>query len=157
MLNLRQFNHCMHIPSFQMPTIKHVWQPIQQGYYAVSIDLQDAYLHITSVKHHHCFCNLFGRINIISRRFCHLGLLQLLGFSFLLLNSYCSFAITVIIIIYLDDILVLVHSKHAGKRAQPSLCLELHINFSNSELCLTSTFVFRVVLGYGKYLCISAM
>ena len=58
-----------------MPTLKHVWQLIQHGDYAFSIDLQDAYLHVPIVKHH-----------------CH-------------------------IIIYLDDILVLVHSKWVGKRA----------------------------------------
>ena len=51
------------------------------------------------------------------------------------------------IVIYLDDILVLVHSKQAGKRACSFLCsllvrLGLHINFSKSNLCLTQTFGF---------------
>ena len=51
------------------------------------------------------------------------------------------------IIIYLGDILVLVHSKQAGKRAHIFLCsllvrLGLHINFSKSDLCLTQTFCF---------------
>ena len=54
-LNLKHFNHYMHIPSFKMTTIRHVQQPIQHGNYAFSIDLQDAYLHIPIVKHHHCF------------------------------------------------------------------------------------------------------
>ena len=54
-LNLKHFNHYMHIPSFKMPTLKHVWQLIQHGDYAFSIDLQDAYLHIPIVKHHHYF------------------------------------------------------------------------------------------------------
>ena len=36
-----------------MPNIRHVWQLIQHGDYAFSIDLQDAYLHIPIVKHHH--------------------------------------------------------------------------------------------------------
>ena len=54
-LNLKHFNHYMHIPSFKMPTIRHVWQLIQHGDYAFSIDLQDAYLHIPIVKHHHHF------------------------------------------------------------------------------------------------------
>ena len=30
-LNLKCFNHFMHIPSFQVPTLNHVWQLIQQG------------------------------------------------------------------------------------------------------------------------------
>ena len=38
-----------------MPTLKHVWQLIQHGDYAFSIDLQDAYLHVPIVKHHRCF------------------------------------------------------------------------------------------------------
>ena len=51
------------------------------------------------------------------------------------------------IVIYLDDILVPVHSKWAGKRACSFLCsllirLGLHINFSKSDLCLTQTFFF---------------
>ena len=51
------------------------------------------------------------------------------------------------IVIYLDDILVLVCSKWAGKRAHLFLCsllvcLGLHINFSKSDLCLTQTFCF---------------
>ena len=51
------------------------------------------------------------------------------------------------IVIYLDDILVLVHSKQGGKRAHSFLCsllvhLGLHINFTKSELCLTQIFCF---------------
>ena len=58
-LNLKQFNCYLHIPSFKMPTIRHVWQLIQHGHYAFSIDLQDAYLHIPIVKHHHHFFMIF--------------------------------------------------------------------------------------------------
>ena len=54
-LNLKHFNCYMHIPSFKMPTLKNIWQLIQQGNFAFSIDLQDAYLHIPIVKHHHHF------------------------------------------------------------------------------------------------------
>ena len=51
------------------------------------------------------------------------------------------------IIIYLDDILVLVCSKWAGRRTYLFLCsllvrLGLHINFSKSDLGLTQTFCF---------------
>ena len=51
-LNLKHFNCYMHVPSFKMPTIRHVWQLIQHSDYAFSIDLQDAFLHIPIVKHH---------------------------------------------------------------------------------------------------------
>ena len=51
------------------------------------------------------------------------------------------------IVIYLDDIMVLVHSKQADRRAHSFLCsllvgLGLHINFSKSDLHLTQTFCF---------------
>ena len=51
------------------------------------------------------------------------------------------------IVIYLDDILVLVCSKQAGKRAHLFLysllvCLGLHINFSQLNLCLCQSFTF---------------
>ena len=51
------------------------------------------------------------------------------------------------IVIYLDDILVPVHSEWAGRRAHSFLCsllvhLGLHINFSKSEFCLSQTFTF---------------
>ena len=68
-LNLKHFNHFMHISSFKMPTLQNVWQLIQQGDFALSIDLQDAYLHVPIVKHHHLFYVLFGIMCLISGRF----------------------------------------------------------------------------------------
>ena len=51
------------------------------------------------------------------------------------------------VVIYLDDILVLVCSKQAGKRASLFLCsffvhLGLHIKFSKLDLCLSQSFTF---------------
>ena len=51
-LNLKYFNHYIHIPSFKMPTLKHVQQLLQHGDYAFSIDLHNACLHVPIVKHH---------------------------------------------------------------------------------------------------------
>ena len=51
-LNLKWFNHYLHIISFKMPTIRHVQQLIQHGDYAFSLVLWDTYLHIPIVKHH---------------------------------------------------------------------------------------------------------
>ena len=53
-LNLKLFIHYMHIPTFKMPTIRHVWQLIQQGDFSFSVDLRDVYFHIP-VKHDHHF------------------------------------------------------------------------------------------------------
>ena len=56
-LSLKHFNSYIHIPSFKMPTLKNIWQLIQQGAFAFSIDLQDAYLHVPIVKQHcHFLC-----------------------------------------------------------------------------------------------------
>ena len=59
MFNLKQFNHYLYIPSFQMATIRNVWQLIQHGYYAFSINLKDAYVHIPIAKHHCVFLLFF--------------------------------------------------------------------------------------------------
>ena len=60
-LSLKQFKCYMYTPTFKMPTIKQVWQLIQQGHYAFPIDPMDAYLHITIVKHHHHFCDFLAK------------------------------------------------------------------------------------------------
>ena len=147
MHNLKHFNHYMHIP-FKLPTIRHVGQLIQHGDYAFSIDLQDAYLHILNVKHHHFLHFVWHNVPyqwkvlpfglatapqvFTARTKPNLFLCHHKGFH---------------IVICLDDILVLVHSKWAGKRACLFLCsllvrLGFHINFSKSDLCLSQTFCF---------------
>ena len=98
-LNSKHFNCYMHISSFKMLTIRHVWKLIQHCDYAFSTQLQDAYLNIPIVKHHHFLqfvwhnvpyqwkvlplgwpqiflllsiiisCNLFGTMCLISGRF----------------------------------------------------------------------------------------
>ena len=62
-LSLKWFNSYVQITTFKMPTIRQVLQFIQQGNYAFSIDLKDAFLHIPIVKHHCCswrFCLMAG-------------------------------------------------------------------------------------------------
>ena len=85
-LNLKGFNCYMHIPSFKMPTLKTVWQLIQQGDYAFSIDLQDAYLHVPLLSIIAGFYVLFGIMCLISGGFYLLDLQQPLGFSHSSLN-----------------------------------------------------------------------
>ena len=93
-LSLKQFNCYMHTPFFRIPTIKKVKQLLQQGDYAFFIDRKDVYLHILVEEHHCCFFLWFVWQNMLYQwRFCHVGLLQTLGFSLLLLNLYCSSAI----------------------------------------------------------------
>ena len=155
-LYLKHFNHYMHIPSFKMPTLRHVQQLIQHGDYAFSIDIQDAYLHIPIVKHHHCFlCFVWHDVPYQWKVLPFWvatapRVVMALTKPILFLCHHKGFCI----VIYLDDILVLVLSKQAGKRAHLFLCSLLvcfgsHINFSKSELCLTQTFCFLgVMLGY---------
>ena len=148
-LNLKCFNHYKHIPSFKIPTLKHVWQLIQHGDYAFSIDQQDAYLHIPIVKHHHHFLHFVWH-NVPSQW-------KVLPFGLataprvfaaltkpILFLCHCK---GLHIFIYLDDILVLLCSKWAGKRTHLFLCsllvcLGLHINFSKPDLHLNHTFCF---------------
>ena len=148
-LNLKRFNHFMHIPSFKMPTLKNVWQLIHQGDYAFSIDLQDAYLHVPIVKHHsHYLCFVWCNVPY-QWRVLPFGLATaprvFTSLTKPILFLCCHKGLH--IVIYLDDILVLVHSKWAGKRAHLFLCsllvrLGLHINFSKSDLHLSQSFTF---------------
>ena len=139
----------MHIPSFKMPTLNHVWQLIQHGDYAFSIDLQDAYLHVPIVKHHHHFLH-FVWCNVPYQWKVLLFGLATAPRVFMLLTKRILFLWHhkgLCIVIYLDDILVLVCSKWVGKRACLFLCslfvcLGLHINFSKSDLHLSQTFSF---------------
>ena len=149
-LNLKCFNCYMHIPSFKMPTLKNVWQLIQQGDFAFSIDLQDAYLHTPIFKHHHRFLHFvwhqwkvlpFG-LATAPRVFTSL-------MKPILFLCYCK---GLHIVIYLDDILVLVCSKWVGKRACLFLCsllvcLGLHINFPSWTFASLSPLLFWGCVG----------
>ena len=112
-LDLKHFNHYMHVSSFKMPTIRPVQHLIQCGDYAFSIDLQDAHLHIPIVKHHHQFL-LFVWHNVPYQwKVSPFGLatapqvFTALTKPILFLCHRKCFNI----VIYLDDLLVLVHSK----------------------------------------------
>ena len=93
-LNFKQFNQYMHIPILRMPIIRHVWQIIQHGDYAFSIDLKDAYLLISIVKCHCHFYDLFGKICHINGKYYPLGWPQPLGLSLPSLHFSCSFVDT---------------------------------------------------------------
>ena len=92
---------------------------------------------------------LFGIMCLISGRFYLLGLPQHIQFLCpltkpILFLCHCK---GLHIVIYLDDILVLIYSKQVGKRAHLFLCsllvcLGLHIHFSKSDLCLSQVFSF---------------
>ena len=148
-LNLKHFNHFMYIASFKMPTLKNVWQLIQQGDYAFSIDLQDAYLHVPIVKHHCQFLHFVWHNVPYQWKVLSFGLATAprvfasLTKPILFLCHHKGLHI----VIYLDDILVLICSKWTGKRAYLFLCslyvcLGLHINFSKSDLCLSQSCTF---------------
>ena len=92
-LNLKQFNHYLHIPYFMMPTIRHVWQLIQHGDFAFSTDLQDAYLHIPTVKHH-CHFLQFVQHSTPYQWNCLLGCPKPQGLSWPSLHLCCSFSVT---------------------------------------------------------------
>ena len=117
-------------------------QDIQHGDYAFFIDLQFAYLHIPIVKCHYHFLQFVCHNLPYLWKFLPFGLAT--GpWVFTALTKPILFLCQ--IVIYLDDILILVCSKWAGKRAHSFLCsllvwLGLHINFSKSDLHLMQTF-----------------
>ena len=97
------------------------------------------------------FYYLFGKIHHISGKFYLLGWPQSLGFFTSLTKPilYLCHQKGFHFVIYLDNILVLVNFKQADKRAHSFLyslliCLDLHINFSKSNLHLIQTFCFLV-------------
>ena len=149
--SLKHFNHYMHIPSFKMPTIRHVRQLTQHGDYALSFDLQDAYLHIPIVKNHHFF-SWSGWHNVPYQwKVLSFGLATtpqvFTALTKPILCHYKGFCI----VIYFDDILVLFHSKQAGKRAHSFLYsllvwLGLHINFVQVWLLPHSDLLFLGVM-----------
>ena len=143
-LNLKHFNCFMHIPSFKMPTLKNVQQLIQQGDVAFSIDLQDGYLHVPFVKHHHHFLHFVWHNMPYQWKILPFGLATATR-VFTSLTKPILFLCHhkgLHIVIYLDDVLVLLHSKWVGKRACLFLCsllvhLSLHNNFSKLDLQLS--------------------
>ena len=139
----------MHIPSFKMPTPKNIQQLIQQCDFAFSIDLQDAYLHVPIVKHHRRFLHFVWHNVPYQWKVLPFGLATAPRFFTSLMKPilFLCHCKGLHIVIYLDDILVLVCSKRAGKRACLFLCsllvhLGLHINFSKLDLCLSQSFTF---------------
>ena len=125
----------MHIASFKMPILKHVWQLMQHGDYAFSIDLQHAYLHVPIVKHHHHFLHFVWHNVPYQWKVLPFGLATAPRVFMSLIKPilflwHCK---DLCIVIYLDDILVLVHSKWEGKRAHSFLCvpcLSVYVNIS---------------------------
>ena len=101
-----------------MLALRHVWQLLQHGDYAFSIDLQDAYLHIPIVKHHH-FLHFVWHNVPYQWKVLPFGLataprgFMALTKPVLFLCHHKGFCI----VIYLDNILVLICSKQADKRA----------------------------------------
>ena len=101
-----------------MPSIRHFWQLIQSGYYTLSVDLQDAYLHIP-IKHHDCFLQFVWPNTQYQWKVLPFGLATaprvFTAITEPIMFLFCQKGFC--IVICFDDILVLFHSKWAGKRA----------------------------------------
>ena len=96
-----------------MPTLKNVRQLIQQGDFDFSIDLQDASLHIPIVKHHCHFLHFVWHNVPYQWKVLPFGLATAPGVFTSLMKPILFLCICkgLCIVIYLDDILVLVCSK----------------------------------------------
>ena len=109
----------------------------------------DAYLHDPIIKHHHHFLCFVWHNVAYQWKVLPFGLATAPRVFSSLMKSilFPCHHTGLHIIIYLDDILVLIHSKWVGKRACLFLCsllvhLGLHINFSKSALWLSQSFTF---------------
>ena len=123
LLSLKQFNCYMHIHTFKILTIRHIWQIIPQGNYAFSIDLKDAYLHIPIGKHHCQFSQFICQHKPYWRNLLPFVVITAPQVFTSLINPYCFFANAgVFNVIDLDDIFVLTWAKFAGKKTWTFLC-----------------------------------
>ena len=77
-----------------MSTIRQVWQLIQQGNYAFSMDHKYAYLHIPIVKYYHCFLWFVWQHKPYHLKVLLFGLAMAPKVSSHILNPYCFFVIT---------------------------------------------------------------
>ena len=144
-LNLKHFNHFMHIPSCQLlkpygSLSSRVILPFQLIYRMLIYMFP--LLSIIII-----FYILFGIMCLVSGRFYPLGLVPRVFTSLMKPILFLCHCKVLRIVIYLDDILVLVPSEWADKRAHSFLYsllvrLGLHINFSKSDLCLSQSFTF---------------
>ena len=114
-LNLKWFAHFMHISTFKMPTIRQVWQHIQKGNYVFLLILQ-MLISILLLLHITIFAVWLTTLNLSMSGFGFLAGFNPWDFHLtkpiLLLCHHNGFHV----IIYLDDILVLTHSRPTGKR-----------------------------------------
>ena len=138
----------MHIPSLRCLLLDMYGSLSSVVIMLFFTDLQDGYLHIPIVKHN-CFLHFVWHNVPYQWKVLPFGLATVhrvfmaLTIPILFLCHCKGFHI----VIYLDNVLVVVCSKWAGKRAHLFwcsllVCLGLHINFSKSDLCLTQTFCF---------------
>ena len=108
----------MHTPTFKMPIVRQVWQLIQHGDYAFSINLRDTYLPIPNFEQHFDFLHFLRQHKLNQLKFLPLGLVTALRvFTSLtkpvLFLCQCN---DFHVLIYLDDILALTHSMNASNR-----------------------------------------
>ena len=89
----------------KMPTIRQVWLLIKQGDFAFSVDLNDAYLYILIVKHHHCFLWFVWQHTPYQWKVLPFGLATACRIFTHSLNPYCSFVITRVCVLYFTCII----------------------------------------------------
>ena len=121
------------------------------------INLKDVYLHVSFVEYHHNFLKFVWQNKLYQWRLLPFWLVTahrvfMLPYKLILFlcwwKGFC-------IIIYLEDILFLICSKHAGKRTWSFLyilfVLCCALIFISLIVILLSSFLFRTVCGYSWY------
>ena len=155
--NLTWFNCYMHMPTFKIPTMGWVHQLFNMVVMLVLLSSRILIYISLLLSFAIAFYISFCKKTLSVEGFYKLGKLQPLGFSLhLITNAVTSQWKGFHVIIYLDDMLILTHSKCAGKRAQIFLYswlvgLGIYINVSKSELHLSNFLFLRTMLGYSGH------
>ena len=112
-INLKPLNQYIRKKSFRMTTLKEVGQSIRQGDWSITIDLQDAFLHVPMHKDYRRFLRFSWNVKIYQFRRLPFGLTsspQVFTDITTPLVEFCRIR-GIRVIFYLDDILVLASSR----------------------------------------------
>jgi hypothetical protein len=158
-LNLKIFNRCLRKVRFKMETLNTIASVVPPGCWMASIDLKDAYFHVSILRSHRRFLRFRWKGQAFQFRAMPFGLSSAPRVFTKLLQPLMAFLRTrgISVYVYLDDILVtapspLLANQAVRETAQVLLHAGFIINLSKSELSPTQdiTYIggrFRTDLG----------
>ena len=162
-LNLMQLSCYIHIPTCTKPATRQVWQITHQSDFSFSINLKDTCLHILIVKYCQFFFHFVWKINLISGRFCYLGLITTPRVFTSLTKPTFSFADTrVLVLLYISMTSWFWFVLSMWARGHELFCTHWlvlgHALIVPNLIFVSQYFSFLgLFLGYSRNVCISAI